>query len=115
MSNRNTESHFATGPALAALAAAGVGCLVMGVLTILAEASPHYIKPHLSFYDPVGPLSGIALLAVAAYGATWAVLAAFFAGKPVSEKRWLAFAFAAIAAGFIFTFPPFYQLFTVAP
>jgi ABC-type uncharacterized transport system permease subunit len=105
------RDHQTKVPALAPLLAAGIGCAVLGVLTILVEYSPNFLKPHLNFYTPVGPLSGVSILAVVAYFSSWLFLATVFAKKKVSEVRWLTFTFIFICLGFLFTFPPFYQLF----
>lgn len=45
------------GPISAAIIAAGVGALALGLLTVLAEASAS-VKDFLTWSDPVGPLSG---------------------------------------------------------
>jgi hypothetical protein len=50
----------------AAIVAAGVGALSLGILTTTAEASTG-INDFLSFYDPVGPLSGETIGAVGTF------------------------------------------------
>jgi hypothetical protein len=47
----------ASGPAAAAILAAGIGALVLGILTTWAEASEGF-KEDLQWNDKVGPLSG---------------------------------------------------------
>lgn len=99
------------GAAMAALLAAGIGSAVLGLMTVLVEASPNVIKPLLNFYNPVGPLSGKTTVAVLAYVFAWIVLAHFYHGKDVSEKKWLFFIFGFVGLGLLMTFPPFFELF----
>ncbi len=98
------------GPALAAILAAAIGVLVLGLLTTLAAANTD-IADFLNLKDRVGPLSGKTVFSVAAYLVAWLVL------TPVLWKRNLPFgssmlvAAALIVAGFVGTFPKFYDLF----
>jgi len=72
-----------SGPVAAAFVAAGVGSLVLGILTVLAEAS-EAAKGWLEFSASVGPLSGETILAVAAWLVAWAVLHAALRHRDVS-------------------------------
>lgn len=110
----STNSHVKL-PALASLLAAGIGCAVLGILTVLVEASPHFFKVHLNIYNPVGPLSGVSTFATLAYFISWISLSVSFKGKNISESKWLGLTFILIGVGFLLTFPPFYQIFTAAP
>ncbi|MCX5893781.1 MAG: hypothetical protein NTW80_12590 [Deltaproteobacteria bacterium] len=60
MMNQQSENN---GSIVASMLAAGIGCLVYGILVCLAEASKA-IGGILNFYDPVGPLSGKTIVAV---------------------------------------------------
>jgi len=98
------------GPVVAAIIAAGIGVLALGIFTTWAEASTG-MKDWLDFKHRVGPLSGKTIMAVAIYLGSWAVLA------PVLWKKNLALATPVVittlllVAGFIGTFPKFFQLF----
>lgn len=98
------------GPAAAAILAAGIGALTLGILTTLAEANTG-AKDWLQFQDRVGPLSGKVIVSMIAYVISWAVLA------PLMWRRNLPFGVMALATallltgGFVGTFPKFFQLF----
>jgi hypothetical protein len=109
------DSHPPTGPAAAAVVAAGAGCTALGLAVILTEASPHHVKNWLNLYDPVGPLSGKTLVAVATYLITWVILGRRLRSRDVKLGRWLTAGFILIAIGLLTTFPLFYQVFTVQP
>jgi hypothetical protein len=112
-STRSSESSIASGPAAAALLAAGIGCAALGLMTVLDEASPKgkLFDKWLNWYAPVGPLSGKTLVAVIAYVAAWVVLAVLLRGKDVRLGRWIAATFALVGLGLLCTFPEFFDLF----
>lgn len=99
-----------SGPALAALIAAGIGCTVLGALTTVAEANAAFGRL-LAFNSGVGPLAGKTTYAVAAFVASWAVLAFVMRGKQYNERALLTLTYALIAIGFLGTFPIFFDLF----
>jgi hypothetical protein len=92
-----------------------VGAAVLGLNIVLVEASPHHFKKWLSFYDPVGPLSGKTIVAVLAYALTFIIAGSMLRGRNVRLSRWLTVSFALIGLGLLFTFPLIYGLFTVKP
>lgn len=98
------------GPVAAAILAAGVGCLALGVLTTLAEAS-ETIKDWLNWNDDVGPLSGKTLVAVIVWVVAWAVLHVVYRAKAFETRRALAIALVLVALGVVGTFPTFFQAF----
>jgi len=101
------------GPVAAAIIAAGVGALSLGILTTTAEASTS-IKDFLSFYDPVGPLSGKTIGAVAIWLVAWVVLHMMYRDKGVGSRTALTSALVLIGLGVVGTFPIFFQLFAPA-
>jgi hypothetical protein len=100
------------GPAAAALLAAGIGLLVLGLLTVLAEQSTG-IKDWLQFKDRVGPLSGKTTMAVVAYIVSWAALTPLLWRRNVDLSLVLIGSAVLVAAGFLGTFPKFFQLFPI--
>lgn len=96
--------------AAAALAAAGVGCLAMGVVTTLSEAMKP-IANLLNLYKPVGPLSGKSLTAVVVWLLAWAAMGTLAKSKQISASRWIAAAFVCTAIGVVMTCPLFFDLF----
>lgn len=101
---------LANGPAAAAVLAAGIGTVALGLLTTLAEAIGP-LKQALNFYDPVGPLSGKTTIAVVVWLVAWAVLYGIWRSKNVDFGKVFTAALVLIALGLLGTFPPFYELF----
>jgi len=101
------------GPVTAAILAAGVGALTLGILTTLAEASTG-IKDLLNLYDPVGPLAGKTIGAVLVWLVAWGVLHMMYRDKEVESRGALTASLVMIVLGVLGTFPTFFQLFTTA-
>ena len=104
------EERLPNGPPMAAVLAAGIGTFVLGLFTVLAEASTS-IKDWLVFREPVGPLSGKTTLAVLAWAVSWGVLAAAWRGKDVRFERILTVTFVLLGLGLLGTFPTFFERF----
>ena len=98
------------GPAAAALIAAGIGAFVLGLLTVLNEASTD-IHDWLTFRDRVGPLSGKTTVAGIAYVVSWVALAPLLWRKDVPMNIVLILTGVLLVLGFIGTFPEFFTLF----
>lgn len=98
------------GPISAAILAAGIGVLAMGVVTTLSEASTS-VADALNWYDRVGPLSGKTIIAVVVWLAAWVVLHVALRRKAYENTRALAVALVLIALGVLGTFPTFFDLF----
>lgn len=99
------------GPAAAAFYAAGIGALVLGVLTTLAEASTG-IKDALQLSDSVGPLAGKTIGAVIAWAVSWFVLHTVLKGKDPDPRKVFIWTAVLVGVGFLLTFPTFFQMFT---
>jgi hypothetical protein len=99
------------GPISAAILAAGVYALALGILTTLAEASTR-VKDWLALDDGVGPLSGKTVYAVAIWIVAWIVLHVVYRDKEIESRKALSTALILIALGVVGTFPIFFQLFT---
>lgn len=99
------------GPAAAAILAAGVGALALGVLALAGDALPA-VAGALTFWPPSGPLSGVTTLAVALWLVAWGVLSRRWSGRELALGRINAAAIAMLAAGLLLTFPPFMDLLT---
>ncbi len=94
----------------AALVAAGIGCLAMGIVTTLSEAAKS-VANLLNLYKPVGPLSGKALVAVAIWLIAWVLLSRIAKAQPIKVTRWIGAAFVFVALGILSTCPLFFDLF----
>ena len=101
------------GPAAAVMMSAGIGILVLGLLTLLSEASVpvHDFLETLDFDAGVGPLAGKTLLASVGFLLSWAVLGAVMRHKEVDLRRWFWIAFALGVIGAVLMFPPVFQAF----
>jgi hypothetical protein len=98
------------GPIAAAILAGGIGCLALGVLTTLAEASTS-VADWLNLNNDVGPLSGKTIGAIVIWLVSWAVLHVIYRTKPFETVRALTISLILIGLGVIGTFPLFFQLF----
>jgi hypothetical protein len=101
------------GPAAAAILAAGIGMFVLGLLTVLSEASEgiHDWLEKWEFDRGVGPLAGKTAVAVIAWAVSWIVLGLAWRRKDVNLRAWFWVALVVGALGFVGTFPPLFQAF----
>jgi hypothetical protein len=98
------------GGLVAALVAAALGCAMLGILVVLAEASEG-VAGFLNLYEPVGPLSGKTTFATVAYLASWPPLHLALRGRAIDFSRALAVVVALLAVALLGTFPPFFGAF----
>lgn len=99
-----------TGPAAAALIAAGIGTFTVGLITSLAEAFGG-LKTALNFYNPSGPLSGKTGVAVLVWLVSWIVLHSMWRTRNPEIGRLFTWTLVLIALGFLLTFPPIFEAF----
>ena len=104
------NNDLTNGPAAAALLAAGIGSLALGLFVILAEASKS-VNNALNFYNPVGPLSGKTTLAIVIWILSWMILHSSWKNKQVSFAGVFTASLILIILGLLGTFPPFFDLF----
>ena len=95
------------GGALAAVLAAGIGALAMGLFVIANEAG---IFAAPSLYGPAGGLSGRSTFAVIVWLVAWGVLHARWRNQDVAPGRVFAWAVALITLGVVMSFPPVWGL-----
>lgn len=113
-----TTADKPNGPAAAALIGSGIGVLVLGLLTTISEVFPNKAGETSAFDfsklygigSGVGPLSGKVVLAVVAYFVGWAIFAFLWRGRDVRFGMAFTVSLLLIAAGFLLTFPPFFDL-----
>lgn len=109
MTEASQSERLPNGPGAAAVVAAGLGAVVLGVLAIVADHSAG-VKREMIFYRPSGPLSGVSSLAVVVWLLSWI-------GLDVAWRRrqmpgWVVMAgLGLIAVGFVLMFPPVGDLF----
>lgn len=99
------------GPVAAVFIAAGIGALVLGILTTLAEANEG-IKSALEWSKAVGPLAGKTITGSLAFFISWGILYAVWKGKDPNQKTICTWSIVLVALGLILTFPIFFQAFS---
>lgn len=103
------EIHVKDGPALAAILAAGLGCMVIGLLTVASEAS-EVVKGALNWWNPAGPLSGKTGTGVIVWLVSWIVFHFCWRDREINFVRVGRVAVVLILLGLLGTFPPFFEL-----
>ena len=98
------------GPVAAIILAAGVGSLVLGILTCWAEGNEKF-KDSLAYDLEVGPLAGKTIWATAAFLITWGAGTALLRRRNVALNTVVLVAGVLVILGLIGTFAPFFQLF----
>jgi hypothetical protein len=98
------------GPVAAVFYAAGIGSVVLGLLTVLAEANES-IKDSLQLSDPVGPLSGKTVFASLAFLIVWGILHLVMREKDPAPGRVFLWTGILVGIGVLLTFPTLFQAF----
>jgi hypothetical protein len=91
---------LSNGEAAAAFVAAGIGCLVMGILTVLATAFAS-LQTVLQFYPPAGSITGLSTVMVIAWLVSWFILYRLWKGKQVNFARMFVIALVCILLGLV--------------
>jgi hypothetical protein len=97
------------GPGAAAILAAGIGSLALGIFAFAGDASPTTLHA-FNFWNPTGPLSGVTSSAIVIWLVAWFLLSRHWARSSVSLARVNSAAFIMLIAGLLLTFPPFMDL-----
>jgi hypothetical protein len=103
--DRPERPRLPNGPGAAAILAAGVGAMTMGILALAADANG-VVKARMSFVHASGALSGVSTCAVLAWLAAWAALGRRWERREVNFPLVNIAAFAMLACGLLLTFPP---------
>lgn len=97
-----------SGPAAAVVLASGLGSFTLGLLSVLAAASPQ-VSDALTLSDRVGDVSGLTLASAVVFFAAWGVLGLVWRRAEPPLLRVAAVAAALIALGLLGTFPPVFN------
>ena len=108
--SESDKSGLPFGPAAAVFIAAGIGSVVLGLATTLAEASEG-VKSALDWYGPVGSLTGKSLLATLVFFVSWGILHAAWKTKDIDKKKIWVWTSILVLLGGLLTFPIFFQFF----
>jgi hypothetical protein len=98
------------GPVAAVLIAAGIGALVLAILTVWAEASVGF-KDSLAYSDRVGPLSGKTIWATVAFLVSWVGLTLALRRRRVDLMKATVVSVVLLGLGYLGTFSPFFRMF----
>lgn len=98
-----------TGPGAAAILAAGIGSLALGVFALASDAAPA-ISRIFVFWQPTGALSGVTTSAVIVWLASWIGLSRRWARRDVNLVPVNVTAFVMLVTALLLTFPPFMGL-----
>ena len=90
--------------------AAGIGAVILGILTTLAEANED-VKSALEWSKSVGPLTGKTILASAGFFVSWLILHVVLRRKDPRPKSVFVWTGILIAIGLVLTFPTLFQAF----
>ena len=104
-----TDELQSNGSAGAAILSVGIGCCVLGILAVLADASKPFAGL-LIWYRPTGPLSGVSSAAILVWLVCWLFLAKRWRTRTVRFARVVTAASVLLALGVLLTFPPFADL-----
>ena len=104
------EERKPFGPVAAAFFAVGIGSVVLGILTTLAEASESW-KSRLEWSKSVGALSGKTIVAALAWAVSWAILHTVYKRRDPEPRMVFWVTTVLIAIGIVLTFPTFFQMF----
>jgi cytosine/uracil/thiamine/allantoin permease len=98
------------GPVAAVFLAAGIGSVVLGVMTVLVEVSTS-IKDALELSTAVGPLSGKTIAAVGSFFISWGILHAVMKDKDYEPRKMFIWSGILVILGLAMTFPPIFLSF----
>lgn len=107
--SRSGSELIPNGSAAAAILAAGIGSLALGVLSFIGDASAA-ARLTFTIWKPSGPLSGVSTATIAIWLASWLVLSLIWGKRDVRLARVNLAAFAMLAVGMLLVFPPFADL-----
>jgi hypothetical protein len=97
------------GAGAAAVLAAAIGGLVLGISALAADAVVG-IGRLFNIWNPTRPLSGVTSAAILTWLVAWLVLSRLWSGRNLDLRRINLLAAALFAIGLLLTFPPFMDL-----
>jgi hypothetical protein len=98
------------GSGAAAILAAGVGAMALGVMAVAGDKSGA-VKSAMIFYRPTGPLSGVTTVAILIWLGCWGLLEWRWRKKSVALGRVCLVALVLLGVGVLLTFPVVGDLF----
>jgi hypothetical protein len=108
-----TQKLLKSGPAAAAVLAAGIGVALFGVITMFNE-SIERVADFFTWYKPAGDLSGMSATSMLAWIAVWIVLGRAWRNKDVRMVPTLVLSVILVVVGVVCTLPPVFTMFAPA-
>ena len=102
--------EMTNGSGAAAILAAGVGAMALGVMAVAGDKSGA-VKSAMIFYRPTGPLSGVTTVAILIWLGCWGLLEWRWRKKSVALGRVCLVALVLLGVGVLLTFPVVGDLF----
>ncbi len=106
----NQQAEAKTGPLAAAMLAAGIGSLVLGLMTILCENIGAFGN-FFNFINAVGNLTGKTWVAILAWLISWAILGNKWRNQEVDFGKTYKATLILVGLGLLGTFPLIFDLF----
>ena len=106
----NQQAATKNGAIAAAMLAAGIGSLVLGLMTILCENISAFGN-FFNFINAVGNLTGKTWMAILAWLISWAILANKWGDQEVDFGKIYRVTLILVGLGLLGTFPPIFGLF----
>jgi hypothetical protein len=106
----NQQAEAKNGPLAAAMLAAGIGSLVLGLMTVLCENVTAFGN-FFNFINSVGNLTGKTWMAILAWLISWAILANKWRDQEVDFGKIYRVTLILVGLGLLGTFPPIFDLF----
>ena len=100
----------ASRPAAAAMIAAGIGALMIGILTTGSVISEG-LKSALNFWPPAGSLTGKTIIALIVWLISWAALNTSWMDEDYDLRKAFVITLVLLLIGVILTFPPVFEAF----
>ncbi len=104
------QQAIKNGSPVAAMLAAGIGCFVLGLMTILCENITAFGN-FFNFINPVGNLTGKTWVAILAWIISWGILCNKWRDQEVDFKKIYKVTLVLVALGLLATFPLIFDLF----
>ncbi len=108
--NQHESKLVANRPAAAAMIAAGIGGLMIGILTTGSTISDG-LKSALNFWPPAGSLTGKTIIALIVWLISWAALNTSWMDEDYDLRKAFLITLVLLALGLILTFPPVFEAF----
>jgi hypothetical protein len=105
----NGPGLLPNGPGAAAILAAAIGSLALGVFSFAGAVWPA-ARSAFIIWNPSGPLSGVSTSAVGVWLAAWLLLSMMWSARNVNLVRVNLASFMMLGTGLLLTFPPFMDL-----